>query len=148
MFLILEEPKLRTGDFITETPLSHEELDYFGECKEYYQLTKQPLVCISDEVLAHDSVYSHITLKIAIDENCTQFELQAFMNKFCAETHLNQDLLTLKRIQQGSVVLEAEIANKLRPRSLKLKLKMIYNSLTERLREELAKIKIFFLFMG
>ncbi|UJR16626.1 hypothetical protein I4U23_003526 [Adineta vaga] len=144
----IQVPKLRIEEFISQTPLSHEEKAYFSECKEYYNLTKQPLVSISDEVLSSDSSCLQTTLKLAIDVDCHQLELEVFFNQFCKKIGLPRDYLTLKRVQKGSAILEAEIADKSEPKSFKAKIKVICRSFTEKLRQELAKIKIFFLYMG
>ncbi|CAF1077291.1 unnamed protein product [Adineta ricciae] len=141
-------PKLRIEEFLSDAKLADEEEAYYSECREYYKLTKEPLVCISDEVLASDSSYSCTTLKLAVDVNCYQLELGTFFDKFCETIGLPREFLTLKRVQKGSAILETEIADKSKPNGLKVKLKMIYKSLTEKMRQELAKIKIFFLFMG
>ncbi len=54
----------------------------------------------------------------------------------------------IKQIQIGSAILEAEIYNKFESSDKKLHLKMIYNKFTEKLKRELGKMKIFFMFFG
>jgi hypothetical protein len=70
------------------------------------------------------------------------------MDKLCSKLNLKPNDIVIKKIQQGSAILEAEIYNKFQSGDKKVHLKMIYKSLTEKLKRELAKMKIFFMFMG
>ncbi len=54
----------------------------------------------------------------------------------------------VKQIQSGSTIVETDIFNKLGSKDKKFSLKMIANKLTDTFRKVLAKMKIFFMFMG
>lgn len=87
-------------------------------------------------------------LKLGIDENLNSFNLDEFWNQFCSKLGFSNDDVSIKRIQKGSAILEVEINDKLQNSSAKLKIKMICHSLTEKLKTELGKMKLFFMYMG
>jgi hypothetical protein len=111
-------------------------------------MTERPLISVSEEIFDNDNELTSSLLKFGIDEDCNQFNLQAFLNEVCKKLNLDINDITIKKIQNGSAILEAEINDKLESKSIKLKLKMLYESLTDKLQEELGKLKIFFMFMG
>ncbi|CAF1122018.1 unnamed protein product [Rotaria sordida] len=140
--------KLSTKDLLSKQPISFEEKSYYEECKEYYHITGKPLISIAEEVFDNNIELKSSSLKIGIDEECNQFDLQSFLTQFCNKLHINIDDIVVKQIQVGSSILEAEIPDKLGSNDKQLRLKMIYQSITDKLQEEFGKMKIFFLFMG
>jgi hypothetical protein len=149
--LIIEgnaETNLSTGQYLSQEPISSEENAYYEECKQYYYMTERPLISVSDEIFDNNVEQTAQIFKFGIDEDCNQFNLQEFLNKVCGILNINKTDITIKKIQNGSAILEAEINDKLESKSIKLKLKMIYESLTDKLQEELGKLKVFFMFMG
>ena len=139
---------MSTGRFLSKQPLLEEEKSHYEECKEYYRLTHQPLISIPDEVFDDHTKLASTSLKFGIDENCDQFKLQEFLTVFCDKTNLTMNDITVKRIQAGSAIVEAEIYNKLESKDKKLKIKMICDRLTDKEKDNLGEMKIFFMFMG
>jgi hypothetical protein len=85
---------------------------------------------------------------LGIDEDYDKFDLQDFLIKLCKKLNLEKTDIVIKQIQPGSVIIQAEIYNKFESDDKKLHLKMIYQKLTDKEQKELAKMKIFFMFMG
>ncbi len=106
------------------------------------------MISISHEILDDDTELVDSLLKFGIDEDCDQLNLQEFLNKVCDLLNINVGDITIKRIQNGSAIIETELNDKLESKEKKLKIKMIYNLLTDKLQEELGKLKMFFMFMG
>ncbi|CAF4245037.1 unnamed protein product, partial [Rotaria magnacalcarata] len=77
------EAGLCTKDFISEQPLSPIEYAYYQECKEYYNLTGQPIISVASEVFDDSIELPTSSLKICIDEDHNHFDLQQFLTKFC-----------------------------------------------------------------
>ena len=147
--LPIEPPvKLTVQQFLTEQPLSHEEKNYYEECKEYYRLTRRPLVTVPHEIYNVNAKLTSLSLKLGVDENCDQFDLQQFMTVFTSMIGFKMKDLLTKRIQQGSAILEIEIDDKFAGENRHLKIRAIADSITDDLRDELGKMKIFFMFMG
>ncbi|CAF1264844.1 unnamed protein product, partial [Didymodactylos carnosus] len=144
-----DEDDLSTEKFFSKQPLSHEERNYYEECKVFYHLTEQPLISVSDEVLDNNIELPSSSIKFGIDEDCNEFDLRDFLSKFCDKfLNLKMSDITVKQIQSGSAILEAEIYNKFESKDKKLSLKMIYHSLTHKVLKALGKMKVFFMFMG
>ncbi|CAF1340775.1 unnamed protein product [Rotaria sordida] len=139
---------LSTKKYLSKQQLSSEENSYYEECKEYYRLTKQPLVSICDEIFDNSIELQSSSIKFGIDEDYRAFDLRDFLRKFCNKLNLKINDIAVKRIQIGSVILETEIYNKLESYDKRPRLKMIAHKLTDALQEELAKMNIFFMFMG
>jgi hypothetical protein len=146
--LFISEDNLSTKKFLSDEPLTSDEKNYYEECKEYYRLTEQPLITVPDEVLDNNTELPASSIKFGIDEDCNKFDLRNFLSKFCNKVDLKMNDIVIKQIQSGSAILEAEIYNKFDSNDKKLRLKMIYHKLTDKLKEELAKMKVFFMFMG
>jgi hypothetical protein len=139
---------LSTGQYLSDQPISSEEKVYYEDCKEYYYLTERPLISVSDELFDDDTELTSPLLKFGIDEDCNQFNLQEFLVKVCEMLNISINDITIKQIQNGSAIVETEIYNKLESKEKKLKIKMIYNLLTDKLQEQLGKLKMFFMYMG
>ncbi|CAF1287756.1 unnamed protein product, partial [Rotaria sp. Silwood1] len=140
--------RLSTENFLSNERLSSEEKYYYEECKEYYQLTKQPLISVSDEILDSTIELQSSSIKLGIDEDCHKFDLRDFLKKFCDTLNLEINDISVQKIQAGSAILEATIYDKLKSSNKKTRLKMICNKLTDKLQTQLAQMNIFFLFMG
>ncbi|CAF2154580.1 unnamed protein product [Rotaria magnacalcarata] len=143
-----KDTSLHTKDFLSQQPLRSEEKIYYEECKEYYHLTGQPLISIPEEVFDNSTELTTSSMKICIDEDCNQFNLQAFITEFCGKIKLSPKDIQIKQIQVGSSIIEAVIFNKFESSDKKLSIKMMCKLFTDKLREELAKLKVFFMFMG
>ena len=91
---------------------------------------------------------SVISLKLGINENCNDFNLHDFWAEYCSQLGFTTKDFIIKRIQTGSAILEAEIDGKFGFQKMKLKLKMFYQTLTDKCRTELGKMKLFFMYMG
>ena len=87
-------------------------------------------------------------LKIGIDEDYNQFDLQKYLDSFCQEVNINKKDFVIQSTQQGSVIITAEIFGKVAPKDRKEGLKLIYTSCTDGLQDELGKINTFFIFLG
>jgi hypothetical protein len=48
-------------------------------------------------------------LTFGIDEDCNQFNLQEFLNKVCELLNININDIKIKKIQNGSAIIETEI---------------------------------------
>lgn len=128
--------------------VSPEEEAYYQECKKYYDITGMPLVSISDEILNSTPELSSVSLKLVIDENMDNFDTQKFLKNTCLLLNISSSDVELMKIQRGCVVVELAFWKEVNAKQKKIKIKALYNSLTDRIREELGKIKVFFMFMG
>ncbi|CAM4882053.1 unnamed protein product [Rotaria socialis] len=146
--VVEKDTSLHTRDFMSQQPLRPEEKIYYEECKEYYHLTGQPLISIPEEVFDNSMELATSSMKICIDEDCNQLNLQAFITEFCGKIKLSPKDMQIKQIQVGSSIIEAVIFNKFESSDKKLSIKMMCKLFTDKLREELAKLKVFFMFMG
>ncbi|UJR12099.1 hypothetical protein I4U23_016277 [Adineta vaga] len=144
------EPTLSTEQFFSKETLSNEEKAYYEDCKEYYRMTKQPLISVSEEIFNRHVELPSVSLKFGVDENCKQFNLKSFIHQICAKFKLTMKDLLVKKIQEGSAILEVDIFDKFETPDKKLKLKMIYNTMVnnEELQKELGRMKIFLMYMG
>lgn len=141
-------PRLSAKDYLSETPLSKEETAHFKQCKDYYRITGKPLISIPPETLDSSTQVESSIIKFGIDEDFDRFELQEFMKKFRDAFHLNTDDFTVKEIQKGSVILTVDVFSNSTPSGKKNGLKLICQSCTDNLQNELGKMKTFFMFMG
>ncbi|UJR08049.1 hypothetical protein I4U23_012326 [Adineta vaga] len=142
-----KEPILTTGQFLTDKPLSPDEKSYYEDCKEYYRLTKQPLISVANEIFdKHTKVTS--SLVFGIDEDCKTFELQPFLESFCKKFKLKMKDIVVKQIQQGSAIVHLDVLDKIESKEKNVCLNLIYHSLTDESRQELGKTKMFFMFLG
>ncbi|CAM4798763.1 unnamed protein product [Rotaria magnacalcarata] len=142
------EAGLCTKDFISEQPLSPIEYAYYQECKEYYNLTGQPIISVASEVFDDSIELPTSSLKICIDEDHNHFDLQQFLTKFCDKINVLPKDIIIKQIQVGSIVCDAEIFHDCESSDKKISIKMICQLITDKFREEFGKMKIFFMFLG
>ncbi|CAF3819920.1 unnamed protein product [Rotaria sp. Silwood1] len=140
--------RLCTEYFLSNEPLSSTEKRYYEQCKEYYKLTKQPLISISDEIFDNTIELESSLIILGIDEDCHTFDLQKFLKEFCDTLNIEVNDISVKKIQAGSSIVEATIYDKFKPSGKKIRLKMIYDKLTDKLRNLLGQMKVFFMFMG
>ncbi|CAF4657922.1 unnamed protein product [Rotaria sp. Silwood2] len=129
-----------------DEPLSSEEKSFYQECKQYYHITGKPLISTSDEIFIDNIELTSASLKFGIDEDYNTFNVQEFLNKICSILSINTNDIQITKLQNGSSILEILIDGK--KVNIKLTLNKIYKSLTEKVQEELAKLKVFFMFMG
>lgn len=107
------------------------------------------MISISEEILKDDDVeLPTISLNFGVDEECQGFNLQEYLGQACQLLNINPDDITVKQIQNGSTIITTELNDKLQGKEKKLKIKMIYDLLTDKLQAELAKLKTFFMYMG
>ncbi|CAF3086825.1 unnamed protein product [Rotaria socialis] len=142
------EINLSADEYLSDQPLSSEEKKYYDECKQYYYMTKRPLISVSDEIFDHNVAIESLILKFGIDEDCHQFKLQNFLNNICSMLNITMHDISIKNIQNGSAILETEIFGKLESKDKALKIRVMYESLTDKMQEEIAKLNVFFLYMG
>ncbi|CAF1566850.1 unnamed protein product, partial [Rotaria sordida] len=90
--------RLCTKNFLPKQPLSSEEKCYYEECKEYYQLTKQPLISVSDEIFDNNLELQSPSIKFGIDEDYHKFNLRDFLKKFCDNLNLEINDIVVKQI--------------------------------------------------
>ncbi|CAF2922655.1 unnamed protein product, partial [Rotaria sp. Silwood2] len=140
--------ELSTAKFLSDKPLTKEEKDYYEECKEYYHLTNQPLITVTDEVWDNSSKIPSSSIKIGIDVDHKKFYLRRFLHQFCALIGLSISDIVMKRIQVGSVIMEVEIFNKFEGNDKKIHLKMMGHKITDKLKEPFGIMKIFLMLMG
>ncbi|CAM4901108.1 unnamed protein product [Rotaria socialis] len=133
-------------NILSDEPLPAEEKSFYQECKSYYNITGIPLISASDEILSDNNTLTATSLKFGIDEDYRALNVPEFLNKICSILNLNINHIERTKLQSGSSILEILIDGK--KVNIKLTLKKIYNSLTEKVKEELAKLKVFFMFMG
>jgi hypothetical protein len=146
---ILIERDLTTAKYLSKEPLSSDEKEYYEECKEYYRLTNQPLIAVDNEILDNNNKVETLSLKFGIDEDCNKFDLREFLTEFCDKANLNIRDLAVKQIQEGSSMVQIDLPDKVEgDDSIIIRLKMFVHKLTDKFKEELGKMKIFFMFMG
>ncbi|CAF4015068.1 unnamed protein product [Rotaria magnacalcarata] len=133
-------------NILSDEPLSAEEKSFYQECKSYYNITGIPLVSASDEILSDNNTLTAASLKFGIDEDYRTFNVPEFLNKICNILNLNINDIRRTKVQNGSSILEILIDGE--KVNIKLTLNKVYKSLTEKVKEELAKLKVFFMFMG
>lgn len=126
--------------------MSAEEKLFYQQCKKYYQITKEPIVSVSDEIFNENDELTSPILKFAIDINYDDFVLKKFVKKLSKMMNIDLKDIDIKKIQQGSTVLEMEIFKQVGSKLEKIKL--IYKSMTDEMRKQLGKLKVFFMFMG
>ena len=127
-------------------PLSLEEVAFYQECKQYYNITGEPLISISDEIFSDHVALTSASLKFYIDEDYDTFNIRDFLNKVCDILNLNTSYIQITKLQKGSSILEILIDGK--KTNIKLVVHNIYTTLTEKVKQELAKLKVVFMFMG
>lgn len=137
---------MTTERFLTDEKLNKDEKDYYDECKEFYHLTRKPLVVVADEVLDDSATLSSVSIKIGIDQDCKKFELKEFLVKFCEKLNLNIKDILVKKIQKGSALLEAELPDKFIGHSGKVLLKAVIAKLTPAVQSEFGIMEAFFMF--
>ncbi|CAF4307972.1 unnamed protein product [Rotaria sp. Silwood2] len=109
-------------------------------------MTETPLITVSDDIFNDANELTSSILKFAIDKDYHDFLLQKFLHKICNIMNINLNDIDIKKIQKGSTILEMEIFKNIGSKLRKIKL--IYKSITDQMRKELGKLKIFFIFMG
>lgn len=67
---------------------------------------------------------------------------------FCKIFELNMDDVKVKKIQESSALVTAELFGTIESNDKKSRLRLIYKSLTENLQDELGQINVFFMYMG
>lgn len=129
-----------------DEPLSHEEVVFYQECKQYYNIIGTPLISISDEIFSDHLTLTSVSLKFGIDENYDTFNVKEFLNKICNIFNINTNDVKITKSQRGSVILEILIDGK--EVNIELVIHKMHIPLTEKEQEELVKLKVFFMFMG
>ncbi|CAF5003927.1 unnamed protein product [Rotaria sp. Silwood1] len=109
-------------------------------------MTEMPLTSVSDEIFNEDNKLTLAILKFGIDKDYNNFVLQDFLSKICHIMDIDLNDIDIRKIQKGSIILEMEILKKVDSKPQKIKL--IFKSITDQMRKELGKLKIFFMFMG
>ncbi|CAF1003538.1 unnamed protein product [Adineta steineri] len=130
---------VRTQPELSEEPIISEEKTYYEECKQYYQLTKMPLVSVSDDILSNNLALESVSFKFVIDENYNEFNIENFLSKMCNILNISRNDIDIRKIQKGSVILELEFMKKFGSGMKKIKMKAIYHAITDKLREEMGK---------
>ncbi|CAF0800059.1 unnamed protein product [Didymodactylos carnosus] len=149
----LLELRLKTSAVLKTVPdkdthVTSEEEAYYEECKQYYRVTRMPLVSISDGILSNNLQLTSAALKFAIDEDYNEFNIQEFLNKVCNILNINISDIDIRKIQEGCIVLELEFWKNIGAAIKRIKIQALYHSLTDKLLEEMGKLKVFFMFMG
>ncbi|CAF1163437.1 unnamed protein product [Rotaria sordida] len=116
--------------------------------KGFYRLTQQPLISVGDEIYNNSTELTSLLLVIGIDEDHHVLDLQDFLTKFFSKIGILITDTKVQQIQIGSCIAITEIFRKFISSDKILRVKMICKSLTQKLLEELAQMKIFFMFMG
>ena len=111
-------------------------------------MTERPLISVSDEIFDNNLELTTSLLTFGVDEDCNKLNLLEFLNKICEALNININDMKIRKIQNSSAIIETEIYDKLESKDKKLKLKMVYKSLTDELQQKLGKMSIFFMFMG
>ena len=137
-----------TEQFLSDELLSSEEKSHYEECKEYYRITNQPLVSIANEIYDRTTKLMKQSIKFGIDEDCKKFNLHEFMRQFCNKMSLPMNQIRVNKIQSGSAILEVVIDNKFESKDKKIRIQTMTEKLTPKMLQELAEMKIFFMFMG
>ena len=145
--------ELSTEDFLTKDPIAPEEQVFYEDCKEYYRQTERPLIIVGDEILNHDDGGTNSleisVLKFGIDEDCSQFSLQNFLNTVCTLLQISTDDISVRKIESGSTIIETVLNDKLQTKEKQLKFQLIYQLLPNiDFQKELGKLKMFFMYMG
>jgi len=66
-------------------------------------------------------------LKFGIDEDCSQFSLQNFLNTVCTLLKISTDDISVRKIESGSTIIETVLNDKLQTKEKQLKFQLIYN---------------------
>lgn len=126
--------------------MSQEEVVFYQECKKYYDITGTPLISISDEIFSSHAAFMSLSLKFGIDENYDTFNRDEFLNRICNILNINTNEVRITKLQRGSVILEILIDGK--EANIELVIHNMHVPPSEKEQEELAKLKVFFMFMG
>jgi len=138
---------------LSKKPIAFEEKEYFNACKQYYQLTELPLVSISSEILNKDFESKSLSFKLGIDENYDNCDIGDFLGDICILLNIDGNDINITKIQQGSIFvcfdyIPKKTNNHSKSADFKLLAKSIYDKLTDKMKKELGKMKIFYIFMG
>lgn len=131
---------------MAEEELSSEEKEFYEDSKRYSHITGQTLVSISDEIFDENIAPTSLWLVFGVDEDYDTFNAREFLNKVCSLLNIDINDIGSVRKQRGSCIIKAEIEGK--KCDVKIKFKQIYTALTDKVKAELAKLKVFFMFMG
>ena len=145
------EPVVTKKYVLSPEVLTPEEKTYYSTCKQYYNLTKMPLVSIAPNILNDDFQTESLSFKFAIDEDYDKFDMETFLNNICNLLNINRDDIRVNKIQKGSVhicldYVVKKIGNT--ATQIKMLIKSTYNTLTEKVKQEMSKLKVFFMYMG
>lgn len=135
--------------FFSDEPVSKEDIKFYNECKSYYELTQEPLVSVSNEIFHEEKTLTSVTLKIAVDQNLTELNLNELLHKLPEKLALKREDLQLLKIQKNPLLFEFDIPLKPKQSDHKLKLKIMYDKLiSEDVLKEFGEMNIFFLLLG
>ena len=133
---------------MSKTPLSPEEKSYYEDCKEYYRLTKQPLISVADEVFDKNTAIPSACIKFGIDEDPSKFDLGTFLGQICDKLKLKNSDIKVEQIQTGSAIIQADLFDKFEASDKKLSVQMVVDIITDEFKKLLGKMKVFFMYLG
>ncbi|CAF1357603.1 unnamed protein product [Rotaria sp. Silwood1] len=123
-----ETPAEEHFEWSTE-PIYPTEEAYYEKCQHYYNITHMPLISVSDNIFDDNIELTSATLVFAIDED-------------------QKDDIVISKIQKGCVKVVFDFIKNLASQPITIQVKALYYSLTDKIKEELANLKVFFMFMG
>ena len=143
-----EPNDLSDNQFVSNQPLSAEEIAYYEECKEYHGMTGRPLISVSDAIFDDNFGGMPTLLKLGIDRDVREFNLRIFLDQITRILPIDISDIEVVKIQRGSIIIETELCNKFQLSARKLKVAMIIKSFKDEFQRKLGEIKVFFMFMG
>lgn len=137
--------------FVTEIvqsdePLAPEEKSYYDEYKQYYCITGKPLIPDFSSIHNYDDQMTSVLTKVGIEEDFDTFNVKEFLKAFCNIMHLNiKDIRSIK-LEHGSVILNIMLDGA--KSKIKLLVEKVIEPMIDKIKQDLAKLKVFFMPMG
>ncbi|CAF2724129.1 unnamed protein product [Rotaria sp. Silwood2] len=126
--------------------ISSTEETYYEKCQHYYNITHTPLISVSDNIFDDNTELTSASLVFTIDEDSKEFDAKTFFKKICDLFNIND--IVVSKMQQGCIKIVFDFVKNLGSEPIIIQVKALYYALTDKIKEELAKLKVFFMFMG
>ncbi|CAF3938032.1 unnamed protein product [Rotaria sordida] len=110
-------------------PISPVEEIYYEKCQHYYNITHTPLISVSDNIFDDKIELTSASLVFIIDED-------------------GKNDIVISKMQKGSVKVVFDFIKNIGSQPIVIQVKALYYSLTDTIKDELAKLRVFFMFMG
>ncbi len=131
---------------LSKEPIPAEEEAYYEKCKQYYHITQMPVISVSDDLFSNDIESTSASLVSVIDKDYNDFDVKIFLNYI--SNILNISDISINKIQTGCVKVIFNIFKGVASAVRKVKIKAVYDSITDTVLQALGKLKVLFMFMG